>query len=121
MGAFLWLAPRFYGHRWFERGIADFGQSSGTVASGFLLVDMSDPSATSGARESYGYKQLLFEPFLGGGIVTALALPLIDRLGATWALVGATFLTLLMVLLGVQMQKRTATETAAPSQRLRGQ
>ncbi|MGI9616308.1 MAG: sodium/glutamate symporter [Acidimicrobiales bacterium] len=110
VGAFLWLAPRFYGPRWFERGIADFGQSSGTVASGFLLVDMSDPDATSGARESYGYKQLLFEPFLGGGMVTALALPLINRLGATWALVGATILTLLMIFLGVRLQKRSAAD-----------
>jgi ESS family glutamate:Na+ symporter len=107
VAALLWLAPRFYGHRWFERGIADFGQSSGTVASGFLLVDMSDPMASSGARESYGYKQLLFEPFLGGGLVTALSLPLVDRLGATWALIGATILTLLMIYLGIQLQRRT--------------
>ena len=47
VAAFLWLAPRFYGSRWFERGIGDFGQSSGTVASGFLLIDMSDPAAIS--------------------------------------------------------------------------
>ena len=108
VGALLGLAPRFYGHRWFERGIGDFGQSSGTVASGFLLVDMSDPNATSGARDSYGYKQLLFEPFLGGGLMTALALPLVDRIGATWALVGATILTLLTIFAGVQMQQKTA-------------
>lgn len=108
VAAVLWLAPRFYGQRWFERAIGDFGQSSGTVASGFLLVDMSDPAAISGARESYGYKQLLFEPFLGGGIVTALALPLIDRLGATWALVGAMALTLLMVFLGIRMRRGQA-------------
>ncbi len=113
VGALLWLAPRFYGPRWFERAIGDFGQSSGTVASGFLLVDMSDPRATSGARESYGYKQLLFEPFLGGGLVTALALPLVARVGAPWALVGATLLTLLMIVLGVQLQKRTAKAPVA--------
>jgi ESS family glutamate:Na+ symporter len=52
VGALLLLARRFYGDRWFERGISDLGQSSGTVASGFLLVDMADPDATSGARES---------------------------------------------------------------------
>ena len=100
----------FYGLQWFERGTGDFGQSSGTVASGFLLVDMSDPEATSGARESYGYKQLLIEPFLGGGIVTAMSLPLINRIGATWALIGASILTLLMIFLGIQMQNRAATE-----------
>ena len=51
-----WLAPKFYAKRWFERGIGDFGQSSGSVASGFMLIDMADPQATAGARNSYGYK-----------------------------------------------------------------
>ena len=46
-------------------------------------------------------------------MVAALALPLIDRLGATWALVGATALTLLMIFLGIRMQKHSAEEPAA--------
>ncbi|MDJ0954452.1 MAG: sodium/glutamate symporter [Acidimicrobiia bacterium] len=111
VGALVWLAPRFYGERWFERAIADFGQSSGTVASGFLLVDMADPEAISGAREGYGYKQLLFEPFLGGGMITALALPIVHSVGANWALVGATILCLLTILLGIRLQRRTAERT----------
>ena len=103
------LAPRFYGERWFEPAIGDFGQSSGTVASGFLLVDMSDPAKISDARDNYGYKQLLFEPFLGGGLVTALSIPIIAEVGATWSLVGATALTLLMIGLGTRMRPRPGT------------
>lgn len=103
--AVLYLAPRFYGERWFERAIGDFGQSSGTVASGFLLIDMSDPAAISGAKESYGYKQLLYEPFFGGGLVTALAIPIIAGIGATAACIGAFALTALCVVLGVWLRR----------------
>ena len=113
LAALVWLAQRFYGERWFEPAIGDFGQSSGTVASGFLLIGMSDPQGSSGARESYGYKQLLYEPFLGGGFVTALSLPIINRIGATWALVAATAMTLVMVFLGTQVRKRLSD---APTQ-----
>ncbi|MGI9643411.1 MAG: sodium/glutamate symporter [Acidimicrobiia bacterium] len=111
LAALFWLARRFYGDHWFEPGIGDFGQSSGTVASGFLLIGMSDPQGSSGARESYGYKQLLYEPFLGGGFVTALSLPIINRIGATWAFVAATLLTLLMIFLGTQMRKRLVNDS----------
>ena len=100
--ALLWLAPRFYGPRWFERAIGDFGQSSGTVASGFMLIDMSDPQQQSGARDSYGYKQLLFEPFLGGGLLTALSIPIVNRIGLIPGLIGAIVLTALTIGLGVR-------------------
>ncbi|HKR98610.1 MAG TPA: hypothetical protein VJU79_03755 [Candidatus Dormibacteraeota bacterium] len=30
----------------------------------------------------YGYKQLFYEPFLGGGILTALSVPLILSIGS---------------------------------------
>jgi ESS family glutamate:Na+ symporter len=98
--ALVWLAPRFYGPRWFERAIGDFGQSSGTVASGFMLIDMSDPAQQSGARDSYGYKQLLFEPFFGGGLVTALSIPIIARSGLVPSLVASVLLVAATLWLG---------------------
>lgn len=100
--ALVWLAPRFYGPRWFERAIGDFGQSSGTVASGFMLIDMSDPAQLSGARDSYGYKQLLFEPFFGGGIITALSVPIVARSGLTASLIVAALLLVAVVAIGVR-------------------
>ncbi|MFK8024383.1 MAG: sodium:glutamate symporter, partial [Ilumatobacter sp.] len=104
--AIIWLAPRFYGPRWFERAIGDFGQSSGTVASGFMLIDMSDPAQQSGARDSYGYKQLLFEPFFGGGVVTALSVPIIARSGLTASLIVATVFAVLTMTAGVRRGRR---------------
>ena len=75
------LAPRFIRRFWFERGIGDFGQSMGVTATGLLLMRMADPENRSPAYEAFGYKQLVFEPFFGGGLVTAAAVPLIAQFG----------------------------------------
>lgn len=85
LSLFLWLAPRIIGRFWFERGIGDFGQSMGVTATGLILMRIVDPEAKSPAFEAFGYKQLVFEPFFGGGLVTALAVPIIYLTGA-WPL-----------------------------------
>ncbi len=51
---------------------------------------MADPRGRSGAMESFGYKQLLFEPVLGGGLFTAASLPLIAQFGAMPVLIGCS-------------------------------
>ena len=78
---FIYLAPRMIPTYWFERGIGDMGQSMGVTATGLLLMRMVDPDNTSGAFESFAYKQLFFEPIVGGGLFTAAAPPLIRQFG----------------------------------------
>lgn len=82
---FLWLTPRLIGRYWFERGIGDFGQSMGVTATGLILMRVVDPKGKSPAFEAFGYKQLVFEPFFGGGLITALAIPVIYLIGV-WPL-----------------------------------
>ena len=79
---FLFLAPHLIPKYWFENGIPNFGQFMGMTVTGILLFRMTDPDNRSGALESFGYKQLLFEPTVGGGLFTASALPLIAQFGA---------------------------------------
>ncbi|MFP4101404.1 sodium/glutamate symporter [Coleofasciculus sp.] len=79
--AFLYLAPRVIPSYWFERGLGDLGQSMGVTATGILLLRMVDPDNRSGAFESFAYKQLFFEPIVGGGLFTAAAPSLIARFG----------------------------------------
>ncbi len=78
----LWMAPRLFKHDWFERGIAEFGQSMGVTATGLLLLRTVDPENKTSAPAAFGYKQLLHEPIMGGGLWTAMALPLIFSEGA---------------------------------------
>lgn len=94
------LAPRMLPDRWFERGIGDFGQGTGMVVSGLLLMRIADPKNKSGAFEAFGCKQLAFEPFLGGGIITAVTLPLCARLGPMAMLVFFSVATLAAIALG---------------------
>lgn len=75
------LAPRMIPRFWFERGIGDFGQSMGVTATGLLLMRMADPELETPAYEAFGYKQLVFEPFFGGGLITAASVPLIVQFG----------------------------------------
>ncbi len=87
------IAPRVIPENWFERGVGDFGQSMGVTVTGLLLMRMADPKNESGALESFGYKQLMFEPIVGGGLFTAAALPLIAEFGALAVLIFASLLT----------------------------
>lgn len=97
----VWLGPRLFPDHWFERGIADYGQSQGNVATGFILAEMADPAHRTGAATGYGYKQLFYEPFLGGGILTALSVPIILAVGSlAFGLVSAV-ITLVFILWGL--------------------
>lgn len=101
--AFLVLAPRIFRDHWFERGIADFGQATGVTATGLLLLRMADPLGRSRAMEGFSFKQLLFEPFLGGGLVTALAPLLIVSWGLPLFSAAALALTLASLAFGLRL------------------
>lgn len=82
ISVFIFLAPHLIPFYPYERGLGDLGQSMGVTSTGILLLRMVDPDNNSGAYECFAYKQLLFEPILGGGLFTAAAPPLIARYGA---------------------------------------
>ena len=79
----LYFAPKLFKVAWFERAIAEFGQAMGVTATGLLLLRTVDPENKTCAASAFGYKQLFHEPFMGGGIITSLALPLVMAKGRT--------------------------------------
>ncbi|RXJ02807.1 sodium:glutamate symporter [Anaerobacillus alkaliphilus] len=99
--AFLVLAPRMIPQFWFERGIGDLGQAMGMTATGLLLMKIADPDNESPALEGFGYKQILFEPLVGGGIFTAASLPLIYQFGAPAILVLSIVVMTFFLLFGL--------------------
>ncbi|NQU40839.1 MAG: sodium:glutamate symporter [Lentisphaerae bacterium] len=78
----MWLAKRLLPNAWFERAIAEMGQSMGVTATGLLLLRVADPERKTPAASAFGYKQLLHEPFMGGGLWTSTAVILVWQKGA---------------------------------------
>ncbi|MEK4302817.1 sodium/glutamate symporter [Oceanobacillus sp. FSL K6-0251] len=97
---FLYLGPKMIPSYWFERGIGDFGQSTGVAATGIMLMRIVDPENKSPALNAFGYKQILFEPMVGGGLVTAASVPFIIQFGAIPVLIAVILLTTAFWLLG---------------------
>ena len=73
----MFIGPRIFKEAWFERSIAEFGQAMGVTATGLMLLRTVDPDSKTVATEAFGYKQLLHEPVMGGGLWTSLAVPLV--------------------------------------------
>jgi len=105
LAVFWWLAPRLFGDAWFERAIADFGQGTGVTATGLLLLRMADPYGRSGVLEAFSFKQLVFEPFLGGGLVTAFAPIALVSLGLPLWTALAALLTLAALGFGLAVRR----------------
>jgi len=83
----MWLAKRVLPNCWFERAIAEMGQSMGVTATGLLLLRAVDPESKTEATSAFGYKQLLHEPFMGGGLWTSSAVVLVAIHGG-WPIFG---------------------------------
>lgn len=98
---FFVFGPRMMPDYWLERAVGDFGQSTGVTATGLMLMRVADPEMKSPAVEGFGYKQLGFEPFLGGGLVTALSAPLVFMWGPIPFLIFAFIMTVIGMLVGL--------------------
>lgn len=100
---FLLLAPRIFSTHWFERGITDYGQAMGMTATGLLLNRIADPSNKIKVRESFAYKQLIFEPFMGGGLVTATAVIFMFEFGLPSVLAASVVIMLFWLIVGLRL------------------
>ena len=109
--AVLWFGPRCFKEAWFERSIADFGQATGVTATGLMLLRTVDPDSRTCAAASFGYKQLLHEPIMGGGIWTALAFTLVVDIG--WLKVF--IISVVMLAVWVFCAWRLSRSTASPA------
>jgi glutamate:Na+ symporter, ESS family len=103
----LFLARRVFKTAWFERGIAEMGQSMGVTATGLLLLRVVDPDYKTPAAEAFACKQLLHEPIMGGGLWTGMAIPLIAAIGAAPVFgIACTAVTVWAVILLVTRKRK---------------
>jgi ESS family glutamate:Na+ symporter len=105
------IGPRVFPQDWFEHALAEFGESQGNVATGFVMVDMVDPARHTDVVGGYSYRQLITRPILGGGFVTALSVPLIAAWGLPAFTIGASVLTVAATIWGIRHAAATRAAT----------
>ncbi len=101
LGCLLLLAPRMFPRDPFEQGVTNYGQSMGMTATGLLMNRLADPSNKTHSREGFAYKQLAFEPFMGGGLVTATSAIVIFEFGSMFALIVSSVVLAFWLVVGL--------------------
>ena len=89
------LLPKRY---WFELGILNYGMSTGTTATGLMLLKIIDKDLDSGAAEDYALAAPMSAPFIGGGMITFSLPILLDQFGGG-PVVGALILGMVVLFL----------------------
>jgi ESS family glutamate:Na+ symporter len=93
-----WLLPR---EHWFELGLINYGMSTGTTATGFVLLRLVDPELESGAAEDYALAAPLSSPFVGGGMLTVgLPLLVLESFPIALTSIALCIFVVLMLVLG---------------------
>ncbi len=97
------ILPR---EHWFELGLINYGMSTGTTATGFVLLRLVDPELESGAAEDYAMAAPLSSPFIGGGMITiALPLLVLERFPLPATSMMMCFIVVGLILLGQRWNK----------------
>lgn len=96
------IGRHVFPRHWFEHSMAEFGESQGNVATGFVMLDMVDPARNTDVARAYSYRQLITRPVVGGGFLTALAVPLIDMWGLAMFTIVAVTITVGLILWGMR-------------------
>jgi ESS family glutamate:Na+ symporter len=101
----------FFREEWFERAIAEFGNSTGVAASGLLLLRLADPRNTTNTLPVFSIKQLFLQPLLSGGLITVIAPLFISNFGLKgWTeFCGLISITLFAVAISLQSKYTKAS------------
>lgn len=97
----VFVAPRMIPGNWFERGITEYGMQTGVTAIGLLLLRLVDPHYKTDTAQAFGFKQIIYEPFLGGGLITATIPFIIISKGIWWSIIIAGSMMLFFFLLSM--------------------
>jgi ESS family glutamate:Na+ symporter len=99
-----WLLPKAY---WFELGLLNFGFSTANTPQGMMLLRIVDPELRSNAAADYAVAAPLSAPFIGGGIVTFLVLPvMLQRIPPLWMGTGLLAAMISLLCVGLWLAKR---------------
>ena len=92
---------------WFEKSLAEFGNSTGVVASGLLLLRLADPKNISQTLPVFTSKQLFAQLLLSGGFFTVLSPFLLQQVGLNYWTELCALLTFLFILIAITINNKS--------------
>jgi len=95
---YFFLSKVFFGKYWRIKGLGELGQSMGTTAIGLILLKKTVANSDK-MLTAFSYKQPFYEPIVGGGLITGLALPIIAQFGPWLFLTGIVIMWILVLFL----------------------
>jgi ESS family glutamate:Na+ symporter len=104
------LLPRSH---WFELGLMNYGMSTATTAQGVLLLRIVDRDLDTDAASDYAAAAPLSAPFIGGGVITVLFLPLLLETTGFWLVLPAMALILVALFVAGRLLARRDAGTAS--------
>lgn len=102
------LAPRMLPKpHWFELGLINYGMSTGTTATGFVLLRLVDPELRTAAAKDYALAAPLSAPLVGGGLVTiGLPLLLLERLPIAASTLLISLVVAILIFAGIRQRRK---------------
>ena len=94
---------------WFEKSLIEFGNSTGVVASGLLLLRLADPKNISKTLPIFTSKQLFAQLILSGGFFTVIAPLVISKIGLDYWTEICAFITFLIIIISFIFNKKIST------------
>ena len=102
----------FFREEWFERAIAEFGNSTGVAASGLLLLRLADPRNSTNTLPVFSIKQLFLQPLLSGGLITVIAPLFISNFGLKGWTEFCGLVSLSLCIVAISLQSRYTKASA---------
>ncbi len=94
---------------WFEKSLIEFGNSTGVVASGLLLLRLADPKNISKTLPIFTSKQLFAQLILSGGFFTVIAPFVISKIGLDYWTEISALITLFVIFVAFIFNNRIST------------
>ena len=93
---------------WFEKSLIEFGNCTGVVASGLLLLRLADPKNISKTLPIFTSKQLFAQLLLSGGFFTVLAPLVISKIGLDYWTEISALITFLIIISAYLFNKKSS-------------
>ena len=105
--AWFWIiSPRFFRNYWFERGIYIFGLSTGVMATGVILLRVTDPEFKSGVLEDFGFAWI-FLSFMDMFLVSFSPMFILKGTGVLYSVILLLAAIISLVVCKVVFKKKT--------------